>query len=167
MAITLFEYQVLYLLLHFLKFLLDLLRQVPCVVFLILHQPVILPQRLQNLNMISLHVYHTNHLRYFTSTHIHLQCSFFYFVTILFIPFFLLLLLVSFAYTIFFLGGAGGLTCHYYLFHNMFGVFVYQYCVIRVLLCLITSTFVLYKKKKHFCWLSLCSNYFFVKVAPN
>lgn len=108
MAITLFEYQVLYLLLHFLKFLLDLLRQVPCVVFLILHQPVILPQRLQNLNMISLHVYHTNHLRYFTSTHIHLQCSFFYFVTILFIPFFLLLLLVSFAYTIFFFFGGGG-----------------------------------------------------------
>lgn len=44
----------------------------------------------------------------------------------------------------------GGLTCHYYLFHNMFGVFVYQYCVIRVPLCLITSTFVLYKKKKTF-----------------
>ena len=143
MAINLFEYQVLYLLLHFLKFLLIYYCNFLVLYFLILHQPVILPQRKQNLCMTSLHICHTNHLRYFTLSHIHLQCSCPTLWPYYSSHFFLLLLLVSFAYTNY--SGFGSecfvfLICHYYLFHSMFGVSIYQYCVIRVLLCLITLT---------------------------
>lgn len=163
MAITLFEYQVLYLLLHFLKFLLDLLRQVPCVVFSDLASACYSASKTAKsqhdiLTCISYQSFQIFYIHTHTPT-----MFFFYFVTILFIPFFPSSTSSFFClYQFFFLV----LTCHYYLFHNMFGVFVYQYCVIRVLLCLITSTFVLYKKKNISVDCHFIAIFFFLKLLP-
>lgn len=94
MAITLIEYQVLYLLLHFLKFLLDLLLQRPCVVSCISYSASKTTKSQHDiLTCIS---YQPSQIFYITHVPtMFLSC----FVTILLILFFLLLFLVSFAYT--------------------------------------------------------------------
>ena len=99
MAITLFEYQVLYLVLLFLKFLLDLLLQLPFAVFSDLASACYSASNTQKTQCdILMYIsYQPSQISYIITYTPAMFLS--RFVTTLFIPFLLLLLLVSSAYT--------------------------------------------------------------------